>query len=80
MDKAKIFTELTLRNAVRREAKLPLLDMRVEFDHAVEVYVQDAAPETEKPGSVSATALADSPAKGQGEPMVYSVVEIDGRG
>ena len=37
MDKAEIFTELTLRNAVRREAKLPLLDMRVEFDHAVEV-------------------------------------------
>jgi hypothetical protein len=37
MDKSEIFTELTRRNAVRREAKLPLLDMRVEFDHAVEV-------------------------------------------
>jgi hypothetical protein len=37
VDKAEIFTELTLRNAVRREAKLPLLDIRVEFDHAVEV-------------------------------------------
>jgi hypothetical protein len=37
VDKAEIFTELTLRNAVRREAKLPLLDMRVEFDHTVAV-------------------------------------------
>ena len=37
VDRAAIFTELTRRNAVRREAKLPLLDMRAEFDHAVEV-------------------------------------------
>ncbi len=37
VDLAAIFTELTRRNAARREAKLPLLDMRAEFDHAVEV-------------------------------------------
>jgi hypothetical protein len=37
VDKAEIFTELTLRNAVRREAKLPPLNVRIEFDHAVEV-------------------------------------------
>jgi len=34
--KAAIFTELTRRNAVRRQAQLPLLDMRDEFDRAVE--------------------------------------------
>ena len=37
VDRAAIFTELTKRNAVRREAKLPLLDLRTEFDHAVSV-------------------------------------------
>ena len=36
IDKATIFTELTRRNAVRRQAQLPLLDMRDEFDRAVE--------------------------------------------
>jgi hypothetical protein len=35
MDKAAIFTELTRRNALRREAGLPLLDVRQEFDHGV---------------------------------------------
>src|SRR5215212_404836 len=35
MDKAAIFTELTRRNALRREAGLPLLDLRREFDHEV---------------------------------------------
>ena len=37
MDKAAIFTELTRRNALRREAGLPLLDLREEFDHEVAV-------------------------------------------
>jgi hypothetical protein len=37
IDKVAIFTELTRRNALRREAKLPLLDLRLEFTHAVEV-------------------------------------------
>jgi hypothetical protein len=36
IDRAAIFTELTRRNVVRRQAKLPLLDMRDEFDRAVE--------------------------------------------
>jgi hypothetical protein len=36
IDKAAIFTELSRRNAVRRQARLPLLDMRGEFDRAVE--------------------------------------------
>jgi hypothetical protein len=36
IDKAAIFTELTRRNAVRRRAQLPLLDMRDEFNRAVE--------------------------------------------
>lgn len=37
VDRAAIFAELTKRNAVRREAKLPLLDIRSEFIHAVGV-------------------------------------------
>ena len=37
VDRAAIFTALTRRNAVRREAKLPLLDIHSEFAHAVEV-------------------------------------------
>jgi hypothetical protein len=37
IDKTAIFTELTRRNAVRRQAQLPLLDMRDEFDRAVEL-------------------------------------------
>lgn len=37
MDRGRIFTELTERNALRREAGLPLLDMREEFDRAVAV-------------------------------------------
>jgi hypothetical protein len=36
IDKAAIFTELTSRNAIRRQAQLPLLDMRDEFYRAVE--------------------------------------------
>jgi hypothetical protein len=35
IDKAAIFTELARRNAVRRQAQLPLQDMRDEFDRAV---------------------------------------------
>jgi hypothetical protein len=36
IDKAAIFIELTRRNAVRRRSQLPLLDMRDEFNRAVE--------------------------------------------
>ena len=36
IDKATIFAELTRRNAIRRQAQLPLLDMRNEFHRAVE--------------------------------------------
>jgi hypothetical protein len=36
VDKSAIYTELTRRNAVRRQAQLPLLDMRDEFNRAVE--------------------------------------------
>ena len=35
VDRAGIFEELTRRNALRRDAKLPLLDLRSEFSHAV---------------------------------------------
>ena len=35
VDKAGIFTDSTRRNALRREAKLPLLDIQAEFVHAV---------------------------------------------
>ena len=35
LNKAAIFTEITRRNALRREAGLPLLDVRAEFDHGV---------------------------------------------
>ena len=37
VDRAAIFTDLTRRNALRREAELPLLDIQTEFNHAVEV-------------------------------------------
>jgi hypothetical protein len=37
VDKAAIFTDVTRRNALRRGAKLPLLDVQPEFVHAVEV-------------------------------------------
>ena len=37
MDRAAIFTEITRRNALRREAGLPLLDVRQEFAHGVAV-------------------------------------------
>ena len=36
IDKATILAELTRRNAIRRQAQLPLLDMRDEFHSAVE--------------------------------------------
>jgi hypothetical protein len=36
MDRADIFTELTKRNALRKAAKLPLLDLRTEMALAVE--------------------------------------------
>ena len=35
LDKAAIFTALTRRNTLRREAGLPLLDLRREFEHEV---------------------------------------------
>jgi hypothetical protein len=37
MDRATAFTELTQRNALRRDAKLPLLDLRTEMVLAVEL-------------------------------------------
>jgi hypothetical protein len=37
VDKSAIFEALTKRNAVRRDAKLPVLDIHAEFDHAVSV-------------------------------------------
>ena len=37
MDKGAIFAEITRRNALRREAGLPLLDVRQEFEHGVAV-------------------------------------------
>ena len=36
MDRAAIFTQLTKRNALRKAAKLPLLDLRTEIAFAVE--------------------------------------------
>jgi hypothetical protein len=36
VNNADIFTDLTQRNAARKAAKLPLLDLRAEFAHAVE--------------------------------------------
>jgi hypothetical protein len=35
VDKAAIFKELCCRNQIRREARLPLLDLRAEYNHAV---------------------------------------------
>lgn len=35
MGTGEIFTTLTQRNALRRQAKLPLLDIRAEYDHQV---------------------------------------------
>ena len=35
MDTGEIFTTLTQRNALRRQAKLPLLDIRTAYDHQV---------------------------------------------
>ena len=35
MDKAAIFTEITERNKLRKEARLPLLNVRAEFDQQV---------------------------------------------
>jgi DNA-binding IclR family transcriptional regulator len=43
VDKAAIFAELTERNALRREAKLPLLDLRDEYEHAVSLALWDEA-------------------------------------
>jgi hypothetical protein len=37
MDKVGIFQELTQRNALRKAAQLPLLDVRAEFVHACAV-------------------------------------------
>jgi rubrerythrin len=36
MERAAIFTELTKRNALRKMARLPLLDLRAEMAFAVE--------------------------------------------
>jgi hypothetical protein len=43
VDRAAIFAELTKRNAVRREAKLPLLDLHDEFEYAVSLALWDEA-------------------------------------
>jgi hypothetical protein len=45
MDRAAIFTELTQRNALRRQAKLPLLDLHVEMTLAVEIEAHRAYTE-----------------------------------
>lgn len=37
MDKAALFTQITRRNELRREAHLPLLDVRTELDHAAQL-------------------------------------------
>lgn len=37
MDTVAIFREITERNALRRQAQLPLLDTRAEFNHACAV-------------------------------------------
>src|SRR3954463_2061128 len=37
MDKAAIFAEVLRRNALRREAQLPALDVAAEYEHAVAV-------------------------------------------
>ena len=45
VDRAAIFSELTKRNAIRREARLPLLDIHAEFVHAVELAIWKEACE-----------------------------------
>lgn len=40
MDKVAIFKEITERNALRKQAQLPLLDVRTEFDHACAVALE----------------------------------------
>ena len=35
IDKAAIFESLCRRNQLRREARLPLLDLKAEYDHSV---------------------------------------------
>lgn len=35
MNRSEIFNALTQRNALRRQAKLPLLDIRAEYDYQV---------------------------------------------
>jgi hypothetical protein len=37
IDRAAIFLNLCARNQIRREARLPLLDIKAEYDHAVAV-------------------------------------------
>jgi hypothetical protein len=41
VDKAALFTEITERNRLRREAQLPLLDVRAELEHAMAVAALD---------------------------------------
>jgi hypothetical protein len=43
IDRAAIFTALTKRNALRRAAQLPLLDLRQELARAVDVATWQAA-------------------------------------
>ena len=42
MDKAAIFTTLTQRNALRKQAKLPLLDLTSEYHNGVALAVWQA--------------------------------------
>ena len=70
VDKAAIFAELTERNALRREAKLPLLDLRDEFEHAVSLALWDEAWEKH------ADLLGRNPSRSNGR---VRALPIDGR-
>jgi hypothetical protein len=61
VDRTAIFSELTERNAVRREARLPLLNLHDEFEHAVNLAVWDEAWEqhTEELGRIRAEVTAE---------------------
>src|SRR6266404_5253277 len=45
IDRAAIFATICERNEIRRKAQLPLLDVRVEFNHAVGKALDDAYEE-----------------------------------
>ena len=74
VDKAAIFAELTQRNALRREAKLPLLNLRAEFVHAVEVaaWREACQKHTDDIARIKIEALADLRRR-YGDSFGYSV-------